>query len=65
VFQSLANTLDWDAPRWRRLDDMHKLRNRFDYGDVVEIPAQQLESAISGAKDLLGDLVKTFPNLKP
>lgn len=65
VFQSLANTLDWDAPRWRRLDDMHKLRNRFDYGDIVEIPTQQLESAISGAQDLLEDLLKTFPNLKP
>ena len=21
VFQSLANTLEWEAPRWRRLDD--------------------------------------------
>lgn len=26
VFQNLANTLDWDASRWRPLDDMHKLR---------------------------------------
>jgi hypothetical protein len=35
VFQVLANTLEWDAPRWRRLDNLHKLRNRFDYCDVV------------------------------
>jgi hypothetical protein len=44
---------------------MHKLRIRFDYGDLVEIPTQQLESAISGAQDLLGDLLRTFPDLNP
>jgi hypothetical protein len=65
VFQVLANTLEWDAPRWRRLDDLHKLRNRFDYGDVVEVSEQQLESAIAGAQDLLDDVLRTFPQIKP
>jgi len=65
VFQVLANTLEWDGPRWRRLDDLHKLRNRFDYGDVVEVSEQQLESAIAGAQDLLDDVLRTFPQIKP
>ena len=65
VFQNLANTLEWEAPRWRRLDDMHRLRNRFDYGDVVEVSVPQLESAIAGAQDLLEDLLRAHPELKP
>jgi uncharacterized protein (UPF0332 family) len=65
VFQCLANTLEWDALRWRRLDDMHKLRNRFDYGDVVEVSEQQLQSAVAGAQDLLDDVLRTFPQINP
>jgi uncharacterized protein (UPF0332 family) len=65
VFQCLANTLEWDALRWRRLDDMHKLRNRFDYGDVVEVSEQQLQSAVAGAQDLLDDVLRTFPEINP
>src|SRR5579864_3186229 len=65
VFQSLANTLEWDGPRWRRLDDLHRFRNRFDYGDIVEVSEAQLESAIAGAQDLLDDLHRTFPQVKP
>lgn len=61
LFQSLANTLDWEAPRWRSLDDLHRFRNRFDYGDVVEIPEQQVERAIAGAQDLLDDVLRVFP----
>jgi hypothetical protein len=44
---------------------MHRLRNRFDYGDVVEVPEQQLASAIAGAQDLLDDVLRVFPKLKP
>ncbi len=65
VFQNLANTLEWDTPRWRRLEDTHKLRNRFDYGDVVEVSEAQLNSAIGGAQDLLLDVVRMFPKAKP
>jgi uncharacterized protein (UPF0332 family) len=64
VFQNLANTLEWEAPRWRRLDDMHRLRNRFDYGDVVEVSESQLAAAIAGAQDLIDDVRRVFPNLK-
>jgi uncharacterized protein (UPF0332 family) len=65
VFQSLANTLEWETARWRRLDDLHRLRNRFDYGDIVEVSEQQVETAIKGAEDLLQDIIKTFPAAKP
>ncbi|MFZ1906990.1 MAG: hypothetical protein WAU56_16525 [Steroidobacteraceae bacterium] len=65
VFQNLANTLERKAPRWRRLDDVHRLRNRFDYGDVVEVSESQLPSAIAGAQDLLDDVVRVFPKAKP
>jgi hypothetical protein len=65
VFQNLANTLEWEGPRWRRLDDMHRLRNRFDYGDVVEVSEPQLQSAIAGAQDLLDDLLRVFPMVGP
>jgi hypothetical protein len=37
VFQNLANTLGWPAAQWRPLDDTHRLRNRFEYGDLVEV----------------------------
>jgi hypothetical protein len=65
VFQNLANTLDWDAPRWRRLDDMHRVRNRFDYGDIVVVSEAQLGDAIAGAQELLEDVVRAFPKARP
>ncbi len=63
LFQTLAMTLEWDASRWRRLDDLHRFRNRFDYGDVVEVPASQVEAAIAGAQDLLDDILRKHPGL--
>lgn len=65
VFQNLANTMEWEASRWRRLDDAHRLRNRFDYGDVVEVSESQLASAIAGAQELLDEVVRAFPKAKP
>ena len=65
VFQSLANTLEWDAARWRRLDDLHRLRNRFDYGDVVEVSEAQLASAVGATQELLDDVLRVFPKARP
>ncbi|MGO9804411.1 MAG: hypothetical protein ACLPTL_13350 [Steroidobacteraceae bacterium] len=65
MFQNLANTLDWDAPRWRRLDDMHRVRNRFEYGDIVVVSEAQLGDAIAGAQELLEDVVRAFPKARP
>lgn len=65
VFQCLAHTLEWPADRWRRLDDIHRFRNRFDYGDIVEVPESQVETTIADAQALLDDVLATFPKLKP
>jgi len=32
---------------------------------VVDVSEQQLESAIAGAQDLLDDVLRTFPQIKP
>lgn len=65
VFQCLAHTVEWEANRWRRLDDFHRLRNRFDYGDIVDVSEAQVETAIGDAEALLDDVLNTFPKLKP
>jgi uncharacterized protein (UPF0332 family) len=64
VFQCLAHTVEWTADRWRRLDDIHRLRNRFDYGDIVDVSEAQVESVIADAKALLDDVLNTFSVLK-
>ena len=65
VFQCLAHTVEWEVGRWRRLDDIHKLRNRFDYGDIVDVSESQVETTIADAQALLDDVLGTFPSLKP
>ena len=44
VFQCLAHTVEWENSRWRRLDDIHRLRNRFDYGDIVNVSEEHVET---------------------
>jgi uncharacterized protein (UPF0332 family) len=65
LFQSLGSTLDWEASRWRRLDDFHRFRNRFEYGDMMEVSEQQVAAALESAQDLLDDVVQAFPRVKP
>lgn len=36
LFQCLAHTLDWEAARWRSLDDLHRFRNRFELVEVAQ-----------------------------
>lgn len=65
VFQCLAHTVEWETDRWRRLDDIHRLRNRFDNGDIIDVSEAQVETAIADAQALLDDVLSTFPTLKP
>jgi hypothetical protein len=65
VFQCLAHTLEWQADQWRRLDDIHRLRNRFDYGDIIDVSEAQVETMIADAQVLLEDVLRTFPATKP
>jgi hypothetical protein len=64
VFQCLAHTVEWETDRWRRLDDIHRFRNRFDYRDIIDVSEDQVETTIADAQALLHDLVKMFPRTK-
>lgn len=64
VFQCLAHTIEWPAQKWRRLDDVHRLRNRFDYGDIVDVSESQVEAIIADAQALLDDALAAFPQLR-
>lgn len=63
AFQCLAHTVEWEDNRWRRLDDLHRLRNRFDYGDIVEVSEDQVETLIRDARQLLEAVKAAFPDL--
>lgn len=63
AFQCLANTVEWHESRWRRLDELHRLRNRFDYGDIVDVSVDQVETMIRDAQDLLTAVRGAFPEL--
>jgi len=64
AFQCLAHTVEWPDAQWRRLDDLHRLRNRFDYGDIVDVSEDQVETMIQDAQDLLDAVRETFPDLE-
>lgn len=64
MFQCLAHTLEWPAQKWRRLDDVHRFRNRFDYGDIVDVPESQVEAIVADAQALLDDVLAAFPQLR-
>jgi uncharacterized protein (UPF0332 family) len=65
VFQCLAHTLEWENDRWRRLDDIHRFRNRFDYGDVIDVSEDQVATLIADAEVLLDNVVDAFPKTRP
>lgn len=64
AFQCLAHTVEWDAERWRRLDDLHRFRNRFDYGDIVDVSEDQVDTLVRDATDLLDAVREAFPDLE-
>ena len=65
VFQCLAHTVEWPADKWRRLEDIHRFRNRFDYGDIVDVAESQVQATIADAQALLDDVFVAFPKLRP
>ena len=54
VFQSLAHTLNWPAPRWRVLDAAHQKRNMAEYEGFLEIE----ESAIVELCEVVAELIE-------
>lgn len=63
VFQCLESTVEWKPERWRRLDDLHRFRNRFDYGDIVDVSEDQVDIVIADAQSLHADVLVAFPKL--
>jgi len=53
VFQCLAHTLNWPAPRWRVLDSAHQKRNLAEYEGFLEIE----ESTIAELRTLVAELI--------
>jgi uncharacterized protein (UPF0332 family) len=65
AFQCLAHTVEWDDHRWRELDDLHRFRNRFDYGDLIDVSEQQVVTLTHDAQELLESVRQSFPQLNP
>jgi hypothetical protein len=59
VFQCLAHTLNWPAPRWRVLDLAHQKRNLAEYEGFLDVE----ESAITELCALVSDLIADVATL--
>ena len=55
VFQCLAHTLGWSAPRWRLLDSAHQRRNLAEYEGYLEIDEAGLDELFRVVGDLVTD----------
>ncbi len=58
VFQSLAHTLNWPAPRWRVLDAAHQKRNMAEYEGFLEIEESEISELCELVAGLIGDVEK-------
>lgn len=58
VFQCLAHTLNWPAPRWRVLDAAHQKRNLAEYEGYLEIEESVITELCTLVEDLIGDAAK-------
>jgi len=62
VFQSLAHTLNWPAPRWRVLDAAHQKRNMAEYEGFLEIEESEIYELCELVAGLIGDVEKLARN---
>lgn len=58
VFQCLAHTVQWDAPRWRALDLAHQKRNRAEYDGALDVEESTIAELVVLAKALLADVAR-------
>lgn len=58
VFQSLGNTLDWPANKWRVLDAAHQKRNLAEYEGFLEIEESTIAELQRLANELIADVEK-------
>lgn len=55
VFQCLAHTLNWPAPRWRVLDSAHQKRNMAEYEGFLEVDESDIAELCALVTDLAAD----------
>jgi len=55
VFQCLAHTLSWPAPRWRVLDAAHQKRNMAEYEGYLEVEDSDIAALCTLVTDLISD----------
>ena len=58
VFQCLAHTLNWPAPRWRVLDAAHQKRNLAEYEGFLEIEESAIAELCALVTELIADVAK-------
>lgn len=60
VFQCLAHTLNWPAPRWRVLDAAHQKRNMAEYEGFLEVEESDIAELVALVADLIADVANLF-----
>ena len=55
VFQCLAHTVNWPAPRWRVLDLAHQKRNRAEYEGFLEAEESAIAELCALVEELIAD----------
>lgn len=60
VFQCLAHTLSWPAPRWRVLDAAHQKRNMAEYEGFLEVEELDIAELVALVADLIADVANLF-----
>lgn len=58
VFQCLAHTLNWPAPRWRVLDAAHQKRNLAEYEGFPEVEETAIAELCTLVSALIDDAAK-------
>lgn len=58
VFQCLAHTVNWPAPRWRVLDAAHQKRNLAEYEGFLEVEESTIAELCELVIDLLADVTR-------
>ncbi len=58
VFQCLAHTLSWPAPRWRVLDLAHQKRNLAEYEGSLDVEESAITELCALVSDLIADVAK-------
>jgi hypothetical protein len=58
VFQCLAHTVNWPAPRWRVLDAAHQKRNLAEYEGFLDVDEPAIAELCALVGDLIGDVTQ-------